>query len=61
MVFFFSIRFIEEGVFFQGRKNLEVLAKNVKFLVYLEFKCLLGDSSVEGESTIKSERLKKKI
>lgn len=40
-------------------KNLEVSAKNVKSLLYLEFKCL-GDSCVGEEFEVESERFFKK-
>lgn len=44
--------------FYFLKKNLEVSAKNVKFLVYLEFK-YLGGSCVGEEFEVESERLNK--
>lgn len=46
--------------FFQERKNLDIFAKNVKFLIYLEFKCLLGNSCVGKECEVQCERFKQK-
>lgn len=42
-------------IFFFPEKNLEVSAKNVKFLLYLEFKSL-GDFCVGEEFDVESER-----
>lgn len=44
--------------FYFLEKNLEVSAKNVKFLLYLEFKCL-GGSCVGEEFEVESEKLNK--
>lgn len=41
--FFFSVKFMEEGSFLRKR-NLEIFAKNVKFLVHLDFNYLPEDS-----------------
>lgn len=49
--------FFVVGIYFL-EKNLEVSAKNVEFLLYLEFK-YLGGSCVGEEFEVESERLNK--